>query len=179
MATKKKSAPKRPARRPAPKSKGKAQAAAKRKPAPKATPKAASKALKARRQPESLRMQGASPGFTVNDIEKSLAFYRDVLGFTEKDRYLRDGKLQGVELVAGSASFFLSQDDWQKGKGRVKGVGFRIYGVTTQDVDALAREIKARGGTLDQEPTDQSWGRDIAITDPDGFKLTIMNEKKG
>jgi len=175
MATKKKSSKSRPK----PKPKAKAKAVAKARPVPKSNSKAkAAKIFKARRQPESPRFQGASPGFTVNDVEKSLVFYRDVLGFTEKERYQRDGKLQGVELLAGNAHFFLSQDDWQKGRDRVKGVGFRIYCVTTQSVDALAREIKSRGGKLDQEPADQSWGRDFAVSDPDGFRITIMNEKK-
>ncbi|HEV8268047.1 MAG TPA: VOC family protein [Thermoanaerobaculia bacterium] len=181
MATKKKTAKKPSAKKSAAKSaRPKPKAARRPKKATANRPSAAkaARAFVARRQPESLRLEGASPGFTVNDIEKSVAFYRDLLGFTEKDRYMSDGKLQGVELVAGNAHFFLSQDDWKKGRDRVKGVGFRVYCVTVQDVDVLARQIKARGGTLDQEPTTQSWGRDIALTDPDGFRITVMNEKK-
>src|SRR5437660_127720 len=104
MATKKKSG-KRPTRGAKPRVKAKARS--KRAPARKPTKK-----LVDRRKPETPRFQGASPGFTVNDVEKSLAFYRDVLGFVVKDRYERDGKLQGAELVAGDAHFFVGQDDW-------------------------------------------------------------------
>ena len=126
-----------------------------------------------------LKMSEAAPGFTVNDVEKSLAWYRDVLGFAAGKRWEHEGKLMGVELQAGTVVFMIGQDDWKKGRDRKKGEGFRLYCTTTQDVDALAKKIKERGGTLDQEPKDQSWGmRDIALTDPDGFKITIGADKK-
>jgi uncharacterized glyoxalase superfamily protein PhnB len=130
-----------------------------------------------RRQPQTLRLRSASPSLTVNDIEKSLAFYCDILGFTVKERWKEDGVLKGAELVAGRVSFWLSQDDWKKGRDRVKGQGLRIYCTTTQDVDALAEGIKARGGTLAEGPKDRPWGgRDFAVTDPDGLAITIANE---
>lgn len=131
------------------------------------------------KKPESLRLRSASPSITVDDVEMSLAFYTDVLGFQVKERWMHDGKLAGVELVAGGVSFFVGQDDWKKGKGRVKGVGFRIFCTTVQNIDALAAQIKARGGTLLEEPKDQSWGtRDFAIADPDGFKITFSTVMK-
>jgi uncharacterized glyoxalase superfamily protein PhnB len=146
----------------------------------KGTKKAAApgkRAVRERRPPETLRLRSASPSFTVNDLQKSLAFYRDVLGFTEKERWERDGALHGIELVAGRVSLFLAQDDWQKGRDRVKGEGFRVYCDTAQDVDAIARLVVERGGTLAEEPKDQPWGgRDFAIVDPDGFKITISKE---
>jgi uncharacterized glyoxalase superfamily protein PhnB len=132
-----------------------------------------------RKGPETLRMRGVAPGFTVNDIEKSLAWYRDVLGCVVKDRWEHEGKLGGVEMMAGSVIFMLSQDDWKKGRDRVKGEGVRLYCTTVQDVDVLARQIKARGGTLTQEPRDEPWGmRDFALVDPDGYKITIGVDKK-
>jgi len=131
----------------------------------------------ARHKPESLRLRSAGPSFTVNDIRKSLAFYRDVLGFTEGERWERDGVLAGVEMTAGSVSFWLGQDDWKKGRERVKGQGLRLHCSTSQDVDALAARIKARGGTLAEEPKDQPWGgRAFGFVDPDGFAITIASE---
>jgi len=126
-----------------------------------------------------LKMTEASPSFTANDLEKSIAWYRDVVGFVIGERWEREGKLVGCELRAGSVSLMLGQDDWKKGRDRTKGEGFRIYCSTTQDVDALAGQIKARGGKLDSEPTDQPWGsRDFSLTDPDGFKITIGKETR-
>jgi len=129
-----------------------------------------------RRMPETLRLRAAFPGFTVNDLERSLAWYRDVLGFTVKERWEQDGKVMGVEVVAGSVTFFLSQDDWKKGRDRKKGEGFSIYCTTAQNVDDLAAVIKGRGGAIAREPQDQPWGaRDFAVTDPDGFRITISS----
>lgn len=133
----------------------------------------------ARSKAEALKLREASPGFTVDDLEKSLAWYRDVLGFAVEERWEQEGKLTGVSLRAGGVSFMIGQDDWKKGRDRKKGEGFRLYCTTTQNVDALAEGIKARGGKLDYEPRDEPWGmRDFALTDPDGFKLTIGAETK-
>ncbi|MBI1723104.1 MAG: VOC family protein [Gemmatimonadetes bacterium] len=142
-----------------------------RKPAAKKRP-----TRKKRKQPESLRIRSISPSLTVNDIQKSLAWYRDVLGFVVGEKWEESGKLMGAELKAGSAYFWIGQDDWKKGRDRKKGEGVRFFCATAQDVDMLAKGIKARGGVLDHEPRTQPWGgRDFGITDPDGFKVTIAS----
>ena len=123
---------------------------------------------------ETLKISSASPSFTVNDLEKSLAWYRDILGLVIEERWEREGRLTGVALRAGGVTFMIGQDDWKKGRDRVKGEAFRLYCETTQDVDRLAAQIKARGGRLAQEPLDESWGaRVLSVEDPDGFKITI------
>ena len=134
---------------------------------------------KARAKSGKLKMSEASPGFTVNDLERSLAWYREIVGFVVEERWEQEGKLTGVSLRAGNVTFMIGQDDWKKGRDRKKGEGFRLYCTTTQDVDALAEGIVERGGKLDQEPRDQPWGmRDFALTDPDGFKITIGADAK-
>ena len=147
-----------------------------RKPAPR-KPKAAP--AKPRAAGRSLALSSASPSYTVNDLDRSLAWYRDVLGFGVEEKWEMEGKVVGVSLKAGDVSFMIGQDDWKKGRERKKGEGFRIYCATKKSVDDLAKRIQLKGGTLDQEPTDQPWGvRDISLTDPDGFKITIANEKR-
>ncbi len=127
------------------------------------------------REAQGLSLKSAQASLTVNDLQKSIAWYRDVLGFSEGERWENEGKLAGIELKAGNVSFWLTQDDWKKGRGRVKGEGFRMHWETSQDVDAIAARIKAKGGTLLQEPKDESWGgRHFAVVDPDGFKITIQ-----
>lgn len=169
--TRKKSAPKKAARKKAPRKKAVA-----RKAPPK---KATTRPFVHRRDPETLRLRAISPSITVNDIEKSLGFYRDVLGFVVKDRWERDGKLAGAEFAAGAVTFLLGQDDWKKGRDRVKGQGISLYCQTAQNVDELARRVKAAGGNVVQEPKDQPWGmRDFAVLDLDGFKITLWSELK-
>jgi uncharacterized glyoxalase superfamily protein PhnB len=130
-----------------------------------------------RRKPESLRVRAVSPSLTVSDLKKSLIWYRDVLGFIVEETWEDNGNVSGVSLKAGSSSLMLSQDDWRKGKERVKGEGVRFYLSTAQSVDDVANAIKARGGKLASEPTDTPWGtRVFTVVDPDGYKYTIASD---
>src|SRR6266571_2884923 len=128
----------------------------------------------ARRQPETLRLRSIAPTLTATDLQRSIAFYRDVLGFMVGEEWRDKGALAGCEIHAGAVTFMLNQDDFKKGRDRQKGIGTRIWCHTAQDLDKVAADIKARGGNLDQEPQDMPWGdRVFMITDPDGFKLTF------
>jgi len=115
---------------------------------------------------------GLAPILTVNDLDKSLRFYQG-LGFTIEERYERDGKLNGARLACGQARVNLTQDDWAKGRDRVKGTGMRLFMPIEQDVDAFAASVKAAGIALESGPEDASWGRSVALADPDGFKITV------
>jgi uncharacterized glyoxalase superfamily protein PhnB len=119
------------------------------------------------------------PALTVDDLQASVAWYRDILGFIVAEEYKRGDQVMGVRLKAGAAELLLGQDDFAKGRDRQKGAGLRFYCVTAQDVDQLAAEIRKRGGQLTQEPTDQPWGtRDFALADPNGFIISITTEVK-
>ena len=151
--------------------------ATKKRAAPKKKKAAPKKRPPARRQPETLRLRDVSLSLTATDLQRSIAFYRDVLGFMMGDEWREKGVLSGVELHAGAVTLMLSQDDFAKGRDRLKGVGTRFYCSTAQDIDRLASQIKERGGVLDQEPKMTSWGsRVFMISDPDGFKLTVVQE---
>ncbi len=127
-----------------------------------------------RTDPETLRLRSVMPTLTVNDIEASVAFYRDLMGFVVTNTIEHEGAVVGASIKAGVVEFLLGQDDFKKGRDRQKGVGCRIYCVTHQDIDELAETMKARGCTLDHEPVDQPWGtRDFAVCDPDGFMISI------
>lgn len=127
-----------------------------------------------RSQPERLRVRSLTPSLTVSDLQASLAWYRDVVGFHVKESYDTDGVPAGYELLAGDQLLFISQDDFAKGRDRVKGLGMRFFLETAQDIDTLADAIKARGGTLASEPAEMPWGpRAFSLVDPDGFTFTI------
>ena len=177
MATRKKKAspPKKKTGRKAP-AKRAARKAPARKPAARAQAVATAPAIERRKYPESLRLRNFGVGLTVNDLQRSLAWYRDVIGFVVTDEWRVEGVLQGVEMRAGSVDIFLGQDDWKKGRNRIKGEGIRIYGRTVQDIDRLAALIKTKGGVLSHEPQTQPWGeRDFGIVDPDGFRITFSS----
>jgi uncharacterized glyoxalase superfamily protein PhnB len=123
-----------------------------------------------------LQATGTMPNLTVNDLQQSLKFYQG-LGFGVEERWEEDGVLLGVMLVAGTSRIGLSQDDWKKGRDRVKGIGMRLYISTKQNLDELAARAKASGIALESEPHDTPWGsRAFEVTDPSGFRLTVGNE---
>lgn len=130
-----------------------------------------------RAQPESLRGRALGASLTVNDLQKSVGWYRDVVGFTVAQEYEREGVVRAVRLVAGSVQILVGQDDGAKGWDRVKGQGISLMMTTAQNVDEIAARIKERGGTLESEPTDMPWGaRVFRVVDPDGFILAIATE---
>jgi catechol 2,3-dioxygenase-like lactoylglutathione lyase family enzyme len=121
--------------------------------------------------------QSLEASLTVGDLPASVAWYSDVLGFAVEREYGREGKLFAVALRAGSVQLLLGQDDGSKGTDRVKGAGFSLQLTTTQNVDEIAAQIRARGGVLDSEPADIAGKRAFRLRDPDGFRLTISSPR--
>jgi uncharacterized glyoxalase superfamily protein PhnB len=129
-----------------------------------------------RAQPESFRGRELTASLTVNDLEKSLAWYRDAVGFTLDREYEREGKVLAVSLKAGAVRLLLNRDDGAQGWDRKKGEGFSLQITTAQRVDDIAERIRAHGGVLDMEPQDMPWGpRVFRVRDPDGFRLVISS----
>lgn len=115
-----------------------------------------------------------SLSLTVRDLQKSIEWYHNIIGFSIERRMEREGTLRGVIVNAGSVRISLNQDDGAKGRERIKGLGFSFNIRTDQDIDELAKRIKENGGTLEMEPKDMPWGaRMIRLLDPDGFKIAI------
>jgi uncharacterized glyoxalase superfamily protein PhnB len=133
-----------------------------------------------RAEPESLRARSLGVSLTVKDLQKSLAWYRDVVGFTVDQEYSRDGKVTGAALKAGAVRIMLNQDDGKKGMDRIKGQGISLQFQTAQSVDDIAKRIRDSGGKLDTEPADMPWGaRLFRLHDPDGFTMVISSDTRG
>jgi uncharacterized glyoxalase superfamily protein PhnB len=121
-----------------------------------------------------LQIRTLVPSLTVNDLKKSIAFYTNGLGFAVIDEFKNGDVVQGVMLDAGGFKFGISQDDFAKGRDRVKGVGIRLYLETEQDLDEIVRRAKAAGIKSIDGPLALPWGpMAISVTDPDGFAMTI------
>ena len=124
-----------------------------------------------------LRAHPLSISLTVKDLDKSLAWYTGMLGFTIDRKYERaDGTIGGYALKAGDARIGIGKDDGAKGWDRIKGQGCSIQLSTDQRVDDLADRIKTAGGALLSSPADMPWGvRMFEVLDPDGFKLGVSS----
>ncbi|HEY8295527.1 MAG TPA: VOC family protein [Micrococcaceae bacterium] len=115
---------------------------------------------------------------TVNDLDESLAFYRDVLGLEVRNDVGSDGHrwvtlgstaqpdLELVLSVPHAGRSKADGDSFQQllTKGVLPNIVFR-----TDDVDATFEALRAAGAEVLQEPIDQPWGpRDCAFRDPSG-----------
>jgi predicted enzyme related to lactoylglutathione lyase len=120
-----------------------------------------------RAKPESFRGRELSASLTVKDIRNSLAWYRDVVGFTVRKEFERDGVLRAVSLKAGAVAILITQDDGAKGLDRLKGDGFSLRITTAQNIDEVADRIKQRGGVLDSEPANATGMRVFLLRDPE------------
>jgi len=117
-----------------------------------------------------------SCSITCKDLAASIRFYRDAIGFDVVQSYEHEGKVTAAVVAAGKCQIVLNQDDGKLGWDRIKGQGFylQINVAAPADVDLAATRIKAAGGALLSEPTDQPWGaRMFQFNDLDGFKLGV------
>ncbi len=113
------------------------------------------------------------PFFGVSNMEQSLRFYVDRLGFTMRNKWIDEGKLRWCWLQHGGAALMLQEfrkeglDSWVP-EGKV-GVGVSVC-FTCRDALAIYREIKARGiQTKRPFVGNAMWV--VGVTDPDGYKL--------
>jgi uncharacterized glyoxalase superfamily protein PhnB len=128
--------------------------------------------------PAPFQARALSASLTVKDLQASLAWYRDVVGFAVDQQYEREGMLMAVAVRAGDVRILLNRDDGARGLDRVKGEGFSLMITTAQNVDEIAARIRAGGGTLLSEPADMPWGaRAFRTQDPDGFRFAISSER--
>jgi predicted enzyme related to lactoylglutathione lyase len=112
------------------------------------------------------------PVLLVTDLERSVAWYRDIMGFVVGEEARRGGRLSAVQLKAGKVRFLLQQDP-HPGRIRVRGEGVWLYCATRQEVDRLAAGIQERGGELAEAPGNSHQGRDFTVVDPDGFRISL------
>jgi catechol 2,3-dioxygenase-like lactoylglutathione lyase family enzyme len=114
----------------------------------------------------------ARPVLHVTDLEASLRFYVDRLGFTSPWRYDEDGKAHVAQVDRQGCSLILA-NTWPEKVG--KGLIFISLNVEPQTreaaiaaLDALRAELEAKSVPV----KDGSWGyRLLVVDDPDGNQL--------
>jgi uncharacterized glyoxalase superfamily protein PhnB len=128
-----------------------------------------------------LRATTMGCSLTCKDVEASIRWYHDAIGFAVEQKFERGGKVVGAAMTAGNIRIILNQDDGKLGWDRIKGQGLylQINVEGAADVDAAAARIKAAGGALLDEPADRPWGvRMFHFKDLDGFKLGVSTPLK-
>ena len=103
------------------------------------------------------------PFLRVSDMERSLRFYLDGLGFTKKLQWIDDGKLRWCWLDLGGASLMLQES-------AAVAAGSMSLCFICDDALALHREFTSRGIACSEPEV----GNGMWVTgtyDPDGHRL--------
>jgi catechol 2,3-dioxygenase-like lactoylglutathione lyase family enzyme len=121
----------------------------------------------------------AVPFFWVADMEASIKFYINGLGFELKNKWEPNGTIEWCWLQLGDASIMLQEhmktgahvDVFHESK---KGVGVSVYFIC-RDAIGLYNEFKSKALDV-SEPTVENGLWVVRVTDPDGFNLFFESE---
>jgi predicted enzyme related to lactoylglutathione lyase len=110
-------------------------------------------------------MELESAVFYSNDILKVIPFYTDVLGLKiarQQERFVSFMFSNGVELGI-------------KNQSEEREVpGHQTIFIKSEDIEKDYASIKTRGVVFNKELTEQSFGKELSILDPDGNKILFI-----
>jgi lactoylglutathione lyase len=117
------------------------------------------------------------PFFAVKDMNKSLAFYVDGLGFEMKHKWEKDGSIQWCRLQIGNAGLMLQQFKTENHDSRKfsdnRGEGVSLF-FSCDDAVAFYRSTSKRGvSAKDPQVGNGSWV--MSVKDPDGYALSFQS----
>ncbi len=126
--------------------------------------------LESRNEPN---VKQAVPFFGVSDIEQSVQYYVDGLGFEMTKEWVVDGKLRWCWLELGNAAIML-QEFWNDGPHANVPEGNLGKGVSIcficEDALAIYREVTARGIRASRPFVGNGmWV--TSLSDPDGYRI--------
>ena len=123
--------------------------------------------------PSATNVKQAVPFFGVTDIEASLRFYVDGLGFTMKNSWSPEGRIRWCWLELGGAAVMLQEDLEGRTPGRSTGRAAWSGSVDLLHVRRRHRDL-SRGPARGLEPSRPFVGNNLwvtSLTDPDGYRL--------
>src|SRR5215813_6885028 len=113
---------------------------------------------------EPIHFENSQPILRVENMQASLRFYVDTLGFQNADW----GGEDFTSVNRDQAGIYLSQGDQGRG-------GAWVW-VGVSDVQPLFEEYKAKGVKILLPPTNYPWALEFQIEDPDGNVLRFGSE---
>lgn len=108
----------------------------------------------------------------VSDIAESLTFFNNVLGFTTASDYEQEGG-RWVTLVPAGGGTTITLSSYPED---VAPAPMTIH-LSTSDADAAYAEVKAKGGSPNDEVRDDAWGKWFSIDDPSGNQWYVVEAK--
>ena len=111
-----------------------------------------------------MKISCAAVVFQVENVERALAFYRDVLGFEQEFHF---GNYAGMHR----GEFYVHLCGHQVWKRPLGGGAVFVF---CDKVDAYHAQVAQLGAKIEAAPADQEYGmRDFVLRDPDGNVLTF------
>lgn len=109
---------------------------------------------------------------SVNDMEKSIEFYKSVTGITVQ----KDLRSYGVPVVFMADSAESTKIELFGGEDGYQGSGLSI-GFGVKDIDAEFDRVKALGYELSGIVSPNPTTKFFFVTDPNGVKIQLIEEK--
>ena len=125
-----------------------------------------------------LQAKKLTPNLIVSSVERSLAFYTDVLGFTRAMTVPDQSPFVFASATSGDVEVFFN-DKSTVAKENPQFAGLSIGGggntmfIEVEGVDALHDRIKSQAPIVMAIHTQWYGMREFAITDPDGYVITF------
>ena len=119
------------------------------------------------------KLDAISPSFIVSDVEQTIAFYRDKLGFETRFLQPERGPFFAIIGRDGAQIFIKAERDISPVPNHTRHRHLRLDAfVYVADPDTLAADFAAQGAIFSEPLKDTSDGlRGFEITDPDGYVL--------
>ncbi len=117
-----------------------------------------------------------TPLLNVADVEASLGFWRDLIGFEVTYRHETDGRLMHASLQSGEVRLMLNGrgGDPAARRARAHYTEAVIY-LAVPSVHELVAELRDKGFDA-PEPEAETYGLDeICIRDPDGYEIAFTS----
>ena len=113
--------------------------------------------------------------YRVTDLEKTVAFYRDVLGLKEIRRHTSGRGSQLVFLKAPESDEEIELCKFDESGPVVVGPDLTHLAFEVDDLDTFAREAAKKGYPLSDGPHRTGGGRVIAFIDaPEGYEIELI-----
>jgi lactoylglutathione lyase len=116
--------------------------------------------------------------YRVNDLEKTTAFYRDVLGLQEVRRHTSPRGSTLVFLKAPDSDETIEICHYPASGPVVVPPDLTHIAFEVEDLDAFAKAAAAKGYPLSDGPTAGSSGKFAFIDGPDGYEIELIEHKK-
>ncbi|MBI1821741.1 MAG: VOC family protein [Nitrospirae bacterium] len=108
----------------------------------------------------------------VKDMQKSIEFYRDVMGIPVKTQMPQWTELstEGTTLALTPETAEIKIDPSNNNSGI--SIGFQV-----KDLDRTYSDLRKKGAHFQMPPIDQGYGFSATIEDPNGYKITLTQSK--